>query len=828
MKEKKKCSLAMIGNTHIDPVWLWSRREGMQEVKSSFASALARLEEFPDFVFSQSSVAYLAWMKETCPELFQQIQRRVAEGRWQICGGMWIEPDCDLPSGESLIRHFLYSREFLVKHFDRLPETVYSVDSFGHSSALPGIFSGAGMKYYLISRPGREVLDIPPVFIWQGPDKSTVVTEMTGGEYMAWTKPAIRFNLEESLKALEKYDQSKMAVFYGVGNHGGGPTIENIHSIYELMKEEPDLDIHFSGIEQFFSQNAWQNLPVVQGELGRIFYGCYSSDNEIKRLHRRCEWSLIKTEALLAMAKYWRGESSSSGSATKLEEAWKLLLFNQFHDILAGTCIEKARNEAVSDFHRVLSLSGELIDQAVQGIANQLDTRGEGFPLLLINASGQDFTGLVFADVYVPRSQYKGLRLKDEQSNEIPFAESNYQFYTPESRKGILFQATVPAYGYSLYRFTHEGSQKEAPESGFQVKENTITTPQSSIRFNSQTGCPQQLLYGKREFLAAPISVAAYEDQRGAWGKALWTKRAGKPFICKSQALLESNFLRTIYRSELALSNSQLVLDFIIEANSPRIIIKGKLHNAEKHCQIAFRLPLAGEKLSCHSETAFYMEDKIQNDGTEYYHHRFADFVDAEGRGMAIFNNSAYGMRWEGDSALLILSRSTVFAQGEAEIFQPSPQDSYMDQGCWEFELRLYPHDKAMSARSLFAEADQLHMPIEILQDSCHLGKIWQRQGQVAKVEGEHLIPSALKTALVSEETFVLRCFADNHFGEGQLYLGEKKHKVAFKAHELVTVGFSKDGSGALNLVEIPVAPADELTDKKANNIRGKGANHAI
>ena len=198
--EKKK--IHMIGNTHIDPVWLWEREEGMQEVKSSFLSALDRMYEFPDFIFTHSSISYLEWMKENCPEAFERIRQRVAEGRWEIVGGMWVEPDCNIPSGESLIRHFLYGKEFVEREFGKEVVAAYNVDSFGHGANLPAVCAGCGIRYYLMSRPGKSNLDVPPVFVWQSPSGASVLAERTGGEYMAWTRPALKRNLAESLEEM--------------------------------------------------------------------------------------------------------------------------------------------------------------------------------------------------------------------------------------------------------------------------------------------------------------------------------------------------------------------------------------------------------------------------------------------------------------------------------------------------------------------------------------------------------------------------------------------------------------------------------------------------
>jgi alpha-mannosidase len=182
----------MIGNTHIDPVWLWKKAEGMQEVKSSFSSALDRMNEFPDFKFTMSSISYLAWVKENCPDLFERIREKVKEGRWEIAGAMWVEPDCILPAGESFVRHFLYSKKFVEENFGIDLVVGYNVDSFGHTSNLPSILTGCDMKYYLFNRPDKTRLTVPPVFVWKSPDGSSVTAERISGEYLAWTKPGLR------------------------------------------------------------------------------------------------------------------------------------------------------------------------------------------------------------------------------------------------------------------------------------------------------------------------------------------------------------------------------------------------------------------------------------------------------------------------------------------------------------------------------------------------------------------------------------------------------------------------------------------------------------
>ena len=329
---------------------------------------------------------------------------------------------------------------------------------------------------------------LPALFVWKAPDGSQVTAERTGGEYMAWTRPALEFNLKESEEGLDEIGYDRMAVFYGVGNHGGGPTIENIRTIYEMREEYPAGTLDFSTMEAFFQKVDPKKLPEVTGELGRIFFGCYSSDREIKQKNRRAEWTLQKAEAISAMAARMGAESWET-PVKRLEYAWKEALFNQFHDVLAGTSIEPSRAQACREFDTAISIAEHTVYDGIQAIANALDTRGDGFPLVLVNPCGQEFEGVFAADVYVPRAQKKPLRMRDPKGEEIFCCETGYRNRTPDSRKVILFEAKIPAWGYSVYRVIGEGPNAMEQPPCIRASERMldngefIVYPKSFLRF---------------------------------------------------------------------------------------------------------------------------------------------------------------------------------------------------------------------------------------------------------------------------------------------------------------------------------------------------------
>lgn len=800
--DKKK--IHMIGNTHIDPVWLWNRAEGMQEVKSSFISALDRMDEFPDFKFTQSSISFLDWMKENCPEQFDRIRQRVAEGRWEIVGGMWVEPDCNLSSGEGLIRQFLYGKKFVRDNFEKDVTTTYNVDSFGHGCNLPVICSGCGIKYYLMSRPDKKNVELPPVFVWKSMDGSSVIAERTGGEYMAWTRPALEFNLSESLSALDEYGYDRMAVFYGVGNHGGGPTIENIRTVYEMREEYDDLELDFSTMEEFFSKVETDKIPERMQEMGPIYYGCYSSDKKIKELHRRAEWTLLKAEAIVCMARRM-GVSTYRNPHAALEQAWKETLFNQFHDVLAGTSIEPAREEACQEFQGSIAAARKVIHNAIQAIANQIDTRGDGFPLVLFNATGCDYQGVFAANVYVPRAQKKPLRIRNSRGEEITYCETEYKNLSPENRKGILFEAFVPAYGYTIYRVITEGPDLVTQGKPVQVENHLLDNGILTVRFDETNGCPASIVKDGKELLQSPASITVYYDDRGAWGQDIYREKRLGEFTVTSCKIIESNAMRGIVRYLLVWEKSELVADYILEKGSDKLKLSMKLRNGEKNRQICLELPVNAEQPTVWNETAFLAENKADcmGENSEHYQHRFADITDENGTGIAVLNDSIYGFRQIGSTYKLILLRNSVFARGEGGPLDETLDESFMNQGTYDYEIVLIPHTAPVSKKRLYEEADFLHMPVEYLGDSCHAGANWSRSQALMNVELHNTHISVIKCAEEDEKELILRLFETEGIG-GRASITCNGHtaELELTPWEVRTLRLTGKGWSPCNMIE--------------------------
>ncbi|MGB9619814.1 MAG: alpha-mannosidase, partial [Armatimonadota bacterium] len=437
----KDVAVYMIGNAHIDPVWLWRWQEGFAEVLATCRSALDRMNEFPEFVFTRADAATYKWIEDACPDMFDEIRRRVQEGRWSVVGGWWEQADCNIPCGESFVRHALYGKRYFLEKFGIDVDIGYNVDSFGHNAGLPQILAKAGIKYYVFMRPNpAENPEAATFFWWQGPDGSRVLAHRLQEPYC--TGPS---EIVEHIKACAENRLSGSSVtscFYGVGNHGGGPTIANIESIRRLQQDPEAPTLVFATLRQMFdhAQEEGLEFPVVQGDLQRHAVGCYSAHSAMKMWNRRAENALIASEKLCALAKLDCGRPFPKN---EFASAWQKLLFCQFHDILAGTSLESAYEDVRNWIGAALDTADYQCVSAISRIASEIETRGEGHPFVVFNPHGHEVKCAIYFD-----QSFTSLR--DHTGRRVPVQTVEPVFEHTGPRPKKLFVDTLPALGYRL------------------------------------------------------------------------------------------------------------------------------------------------------------------------------------------------------------------------------------------------------------------------------------------------------------------------------------------------------------------------------------------
>ncbi len=794
--------IAMIGNSHIDPVWLWNQNEGVMEVKSTFMSALDRMNEFEDFIFSASSVAFYKWMERDSPEIFEQIKRRVKENRWELVGGWFIEPDCNLAGGEGLVRQGLYSQRYLKKTFGKIATVGYAVDSFGHVSTLPQILAKSGLDSYVFMRPHAELLTLPsPLFVWKTPDGSEVLAYRIQGEYTAWTKKGILTNLDATCKAME--DLEELPCFYGVGNHGGGPTIDNIKSILELRNSEKEYAIDFSTCSDFFRRNRNADVPAFEGELQVIFDGCFSVDSELKALNRHAENTAADVEKLNAMTGLMGRPMNRTAD---LERAWELICFSQFHDILAGTSLHEGRCEAVEDYHGALSICRDIYNSSVSALTSQIDTRGDGFPLVLINTNAQDYNGEIVADVSWRNS--KVLRLKNYEGQDVFYQD--LKSVLPTTHRKIVFTAHVPAMGYAVYRLIEEKLillPAEKPTLKLTETDDAIVFANEHVKavLDKKTCSLSSLtdLHGDFEAMSNPVEYRVYNDHRDTWGSQGEAWGFVESFVPVSMVITENGENRAEVVAVLKSANATVEVRYSLDKSARYVRAEHEMISYEKWKLLKMAIPLSIQQVSTKSEMPYGYIDRTHKSNQEYFHHSYVDCYDEESRGLSIINKAKFGYRIHEGSYELTLSRSPIHAFATGAVEEENVHYEFVDQGRQSFTLLLAPHSEAVTPGQLKNLSDIINHSIKIVQDCRHSGQHVERLKSLMRVDCAHVEIAVVKQAEDNPDGLILRLFELNRTAvDCTLEIGQKRYPLSFATNELKTLRIDASGCTETNCLE--------------------------
>ena len=383
-KAAKAYKIHCVGHGHIDMNWMWSWPETVATTHDTFASALRLMHQYPDFTFSQSQASVYALVEKYYPAMFTEIQERVKEGRWEITAAHWVEGEKNIASGESLCRHLLYTRRYFQDKFGLSPEDLpvdWEPDTFGHAVTVPGILARGAVKYYYSCRQGGGFDHVrigntrPRLFWWQGPDGSRILVNLESTWYNSEARLSDNIALALVGFAQETGLHDWLNV-YGVGNHGGGPTRTEIDFFIQMQDWPIYPQVVFSTSKRFFDTIAEElrrmpdnSLPTIAHELNFEFTGCYTTQTLIKQANRFGENYLEEAETLAALASQLTGLKSAS-----LRDAWILVLFNQFHDILPGSGVRETREHAMAAFQEVGAITGAIKRQAGAALTGRIDT----------------------------------------------------------------------------------------------------------------------------------------------------------------------------------------------------------------------------------------------------------------------------------------------------------------------------------------------------------------------------------------------------------------------------------------------------------------------
>ena len=735
----KKQEIFMIGNAHLDPAWVWSWQEGSCEAKATIRSALDRMNEFPDFKFVCSSSSVYQWVEDFDHDMFEEMKKRIAEGRFIIVGGWKVQPDCNLPSGENFARNSLYSQRYFFENFGKTAKVGYNVDSFGHNAMMPQILRKSGMKYYVYMRPMEWEKSMQEnVFTWQSPDGSRVTAFRINQEYCK------QFNdmqtLKDYLADCEKFYKGKEFMgYYGVGNHGGGPTIKNIQMIEEY-NANGDGKFHLTmadPVEYFEKMEREYDLMVVDEELQHHASGCYSAVSEVKTLLRKGETKLAAAENLSVLADLLIGKDYDRKT---IQKGWENLNFLTFHDILGGCCIKSAYDNSLYMGYETISLAEKQKNSATQSLSWKIDTTDKtyGLPIVLFNPHPFDVEEVVEINA-------NALSVKDVNGNDVPFVNVPSEPQPVFERDNAIFKAKVPAMGYATYYYTSGVNFNRPRFSDDYISKKTdalcMENEHLRVEFTPQGGLKSVFSkdMGRESLCGEAKSVVIDETEHDTWshGRNYFDNAVGE-FTLQKVEKIESNEIREIIKVTSVYGASTLMQYYTLNQGEEFVRVRVRLNWNEKHKMLKLAFPVACDTPTSVYEIPFGTVERPCN-GEEEASLMWA-MVGDKTNGLAILNDSKYSYSAKDNVLSLTAIRSPIYCDHGRKRTEES---NYTDQGLHEFTYAILPATTEEKPK-LFKDALQLNTALTVVLENHHNG-ILPLTYKGMEVGAENVIISAVK-----------------------------------------------------------------------------------
>lgn len=805
----------LIGNAHIDPVWLWRSTAGMAEIKATFQSALDRMEEFPGFIFTSSSAYYYKWVEENAPEIFSNIRTRVEEGRWVPTGGMWVQPDCNIPSGESFARQMLYSQRYYYEKFGLICHTGYNVDSFGHNGMLPQLLKLGGMNSYVFMRPmDHEKESLNHLFIWESPDGSAVMAYKIPISYGDWPgdDPSDPESLEtipnkikiNNISNIGNCQNTPMMVFYGVGNHGGGPTIQGLNEIENILQKQTG-NIFYSSPERYFkeTESLKKLLPVLKEDLQHHASGCYSAHSQLKMLNCQAENRLLSAEKTMTIATVLLSFEYDNDS---LKKAWEQVMFNQFHDIIAGTSIKEACDDAVESYQEALSIAARLRNSAFQKISWAVDTIGEdnivlskdtdwilwetenkGTPVVVFNPHSFPVCSAITIN-----KEIKGVTNRNGKAIRIQKVRGPY--VNREDKYNTLFLGNVPPLGYALFWIFRKKKFDFLPSTSLTVSKTHLENSHLRIDFDPDTGWINGILLKEKAFQLlkdpACVPVVVDETEFDTWAHGSFEFRNVIGRFSEAEILvLEQGPLRAVIRVRSFYEDSLLQQDFSLYEDGRELEVSVRLDLRMKHKMVKLSFPIDLTETKAVYEIPYGHIVK-PTDGLEEPAQRWVSLQgktkEGQDHGFALINNGKYSFDMKDNDLRMTIARTPSYANhfGARDEFS-----EFLDQGVQEFKFIISP-ENGLDFAALSRKALELNQELIHIVETYHKGSLPSFYSGI-KISHDNIIVSVYKRCEDDTGT-ILRCYEAGGIPvyDVQIVLSDCQRRIIrtdFKQHQIKT-----------------------------------------
>lgn len=675
----------LICNAHLDPTWLWEWEEGAAEAISTFKVAADLCEEYIGYVFNHNEAILYKWIEEYEPSLFQHIRELVKKGKWHIMGGWYLQPDCNMPSGEAFVRQILLGKTYFKEKFGVESVTAINFDPFGHTRGLVQIMKKSGYDSYIFCRPTQEDCPLPSDdFIWIGYDGSEIMAHRARGHY---NSPRGKADEKVEKWIFENIDKSKGLILWGIGNHGGGPSRIDLDKLNELMKKNGEFKIVHSMPEEYFNEliDEGSNLVRYEKDLNAWAVGCYTSQVRIKQKYRLLENELFMLEKMMSSASI---QGYLKYPEKEIHEATCDLMTAGFHDTLPGSSVQPVEESALRMMDHGLEIISRLRARAFFALAGGQKKAKEGeIPILIYNPHPFKIEGIFECEFIVPDHYYKGeypyidiyraviyqdgKQIQAQIEKEI--SNINWSF-----RRRVAFMAKLQAGQMNRFDCKLEVLPKK-PECQLKEENGKIIfkTSELEVVINCCTGLIDKYKANGFSYLKGnaflPIVI---EDNDDTWGtevqsfrkKAgefqLMSKEDGTGFsgirgeVIDSVRIIENGEVRAVIEAVLKYEDSFICQTYKLPKKGTELQVQVRVYWNEKSKMLKLSVPTVFEDAGYLGQVAYGVE-KLRNNGNEVVAQKWVTVVSENtDYAFSCINDGTYGSDFSSGEMRLSLLRS--------------------------------------------------------------------------------------------------------------------------------------------------------------------------
>jgi alpha-mannosidase len=855
--------ISLLGHAHLDMAWLWPISETWTAAQGTFTSVLNLMEEFPDLTFGHSTAALYEWIEIHRPDLFLAIQKQVKAGRWEILAGLWVEPELNIISGESIVRQIFYGQRYCLAKFGQLAPVAWLPDTFGFCWQLPQLLTQGGIEYFVTQKlRWNDTTEFPySLFWWESPDGSRIFSLMSApiGKDIDGVEMA-----EYAIDWQQKTGINHALWLPGVGDHGGGPTREmlEVAEKWQYSRFIPQLDFTTSEayLQQLYREKISKNLPIWQNELYLEFHrGCYTTYGRQKQWNRRCEDLLYQAELFSSLAQII---ADLPYPQNELETAWKQVLFNQFHDILPGSSIPEVYEEVNPSWQASQQVATNILDGALKAIGHQIDwpqpPRVDAKPIVVFNSLNWSRSEVVTVDLATISAAVKSWKIYNHAGEEVrsQLTENSLLFYA----------ADIPSIGYAIFWLVGDIKTDDADGDTVGAKHSRINPPDQAENYLNECFAPTiendllrvivdpetgnlQSIFDKvnqREVLSgAGNQLQAFQDSGQYWDAwnidPNYAQHPLNPPVLKEIQWQEYGPIQWRLRVIRLLENSEFIQDYILQIHSPILKIETSVDWQTPHVMVKAAFPLnvvadmATYEMPCgaiarptNPQTpaekaqwevpALHWADLTENlpkIASEIIAHQEAKFKAKDTYGVSLLNDCKYGYDAQPNQLRLTLLRGSTWPDPNADFYHH------------QFTYGIYPHAGSWQEAKTVRRGYEFNQPLLVqLWENCAEfnapipEKKLPAQGSFLDLSAENLILMAFKPT----DKFTVDLRADNGADNGaakawilrcyECHGEEAEIQLTSDLGVNVGVNLALKIDGCLDLLERAIAP----TNTQANN----------